>query len=151
QRSPAAQLVAHNTPSRRTGLAAVLDVAISAAAYRRGAPPSVKPRAVELTTVTTSRGTDARSHALKTLRVALVTNVIAAYRVPSLRELTNKLGAFRILASRLEMAEGLAKARADDLDLHLMKSLSWRQRARHPGGYVSHSTVFVPLSLLADL
>ena len=92
-----------------------------------------------------------RDRFAKPLRVALVTNVIAAYRFPELRELNDRLDAFAVLVSRHDLEDNLAKGRADDLDVRLMKSLSWRQVSRHPAGYVVASRVFVPISLLGQL
>jgi glycosyltransferase involved in cell wall biosynthesis len=87
----------------------------------------------------------------KPLRVALVTNVIAAYRLPELRKLSACVGALAIFVSRQEVEDNLAKAQADGLDVHLMQSLSWRQASRHPAGYDAESRVFIPLTVLSQL
>ena len=85
------------------------------------------------------------------LRVALVSNVIAAYRVPELRWLGERVAALAIFVSRSNVEDNLATARNDGLDIRMVKSLSWRHALRHPAGYVAESRVFVPVGLFGRL
>lgn len=79
------------------------------------------------------------------MRVALLTNFVAPYRIPLLRALAERVGELRIFVSTPMEANRNWPADDGGLPIELQRTWTFRQRWRHPHGFEEDTYVHVPL------
>src|SRR5579863_10311047 len=90
-----------------------------------------------------------RSHA--PLKIALLTNFVAPYRLPVFQELAGRVASFRVLVSTLMEANRHWAIDFGRLDVVVQRNLTLRRTWRHPSGFAETMYTHFPWDTLWQL
>jgi glycosyltransferase involved in cell wall biosynthesis len=85
------------------------------------------------------------------MRIALMTNFIAPYRVPLFKQLRSHVDELRIFISTPMERDRYWEPTWGDLPVTVLQTLTWHQIVSHPAGFTERNAVYLPIDFLAHL